>query len=111
MTDEPLVPGARLLLKSATRTTRAVVRSLDSRLDVVSLAHVGGPPELGLNEIGRVTIRTADPLVVDDYADDRTTGSFLLVDELTSATVGAGMIGPDPVHDAGRATASAATPS
>jgi sulfate adenylyltransferase subunit 1 len=111
MTDEPLVPGARLLLKSATRTTRAIVKSLDSRLDVVSLAHVPGPSELGLNEIGRVTIRTADPLAVDDYADDRTTGSFLLVDELTSATVGAGMIGPDPVHDAGQSTSPAATPA
>jgi len=100
MGEEPLRPGARVLLKSATRTTRAVVEGLDSVLDVTSLAHVPAGPELRLNEIARVTLRTAEPLAVDDYAQDRTTGSFILVDELTSGTVGAGMVGPDPVGDA-----------
>jgi sulfate adenylyltransferase subunit 1 len=103
MTEEPLHAGARLLLKSSTRTTRVVVRSLDSRLDIVGLHRDPGPAQLRLNEIGRVSIRTADPLAVDDYEQDRTTGSFVLIDELTLGTVAAGMIGPDPVSELGGA--------
>ena len=53
-----------------------------------------GATELGLNDIGRVRLRTTQPLFVDDYARNRVTGRFILVDEATNATVGAGMLTP-----------------
>jgi bifunctional enzyme CysN/CysC len=91
MTDAPLRPGARLLVKHATRTVKAIVTSLQDRLDVTDLARQ--PAEaLHLNDIGRVTLRVAQPLAVEPYAVDRTTGAFVLVDETTGSTVGAGMV-------------------
>src|SRR3712207_5866520 len=92
MTDEPLRPGSRLLVKHTTRTAKAVVKTLDERLDVATFEPVPAT-ELGLNDIGRVTLRTAQPLFADDYAENRATGAFILVDELTGATAGAGMVG------------------
>jgi len=93
MTERPLTTRGRYLLKHTTRTTKAVVESIEWRLDVNSLEHhepaAGG---LALNEIGRVELRVATPLVFDPYSRNRTTGSFILVDEATYATVGAGMI-------------------
>ena len=52
--------------------------------------------QLGLNDIGRVSLRTASPLAVDPYAEDRTTGAFLVVDVATGTTLGAGMVGGQP---------------
>jgi bifunctional enzyme CysN/CysC len=92
MTDEPLRPGSRVLVKHTTRTAKAVVRTLDERLDVTTLESVPAT-ELALNDIGRVTLRTAQPLFADDYAENRATGSFILIDELSGATAGAGMVG------------------
>jgi bifunctional enzyme CysN/CysC len=92
MTDEPLRPGSRVLVKHTTRTSKAVVRALDSRLDVATLSPVPAT-ELALNDIGTVTLRTAQPLFADDYAENRATGAFVLIDELTGATAGAGMVG------------------
>jgi bifunctional enzyme CysN/CysC len=92
MTDEPLRPGSRVLVKHTTRTSKAVVQGLDSRLDVATLTPVPAT-ELGLNDIGTVTLRTAQPLFADDYAENRATGAFVLIDELTGATAGAGMVG------------------
>ena len=92
MTDEPLRPGSRVLVKHTTRTAKAVVRTLDQRLDVATFEPVPAT-ELGLNDIGRVTLRTAQPLFADEYAENRATGAFILIDELTGATAGAGMVG------------------
>jgi bifunctional enzyme CysN/CysC len=92
MADAPLVPGRRLLLKHTTRTVKAIVSALLDTLDVTNLES-GEPVSFGLNDIGRVTIRTSSPVFVDDYNVDRTTGAFVLVDEATGATVGAGMVG------------------
>ena len=92
MADEPLRPGTRLLVKHTTRTAKAVVRTLDQRLDMATFDPVPAT-ELGLNDIGTVTLRTAQPLFADDYAENRATGAFILVDELTGATAGAGMVG------------------
>jgi bifunctional enzyme CysN/CysC len=92
MSSTPLHAGARLLVKHTTRTAKAVVTSLHDRLDVTTLERE--PVEaLALNDIGRITLRTATPLAVDPYADDRTTGAFVLVDDVTGATVAAGMVG------------------
>ena len=92
MADAPLVAGRKLLLKHTTRTVKAVVTELLDTLDVATLTS-GATSQLALNGIGRVSIRTAAPVFVDDYADDRTTGAFVLVDDVSGATVAAGMVG------------------
>ena len=92
MADAPLVPGRRVLLKHTTRSVKAIVSALLDTLDVTNLQS-GAATSFGLNDIGRVTIRTSSPVFVDDYNVDRTTGAFVLIDEATGATVGAGMVG------------------
>jgi len=80
------------VIKHTTRTARAVVRELRYRLDVNTLHRDESAEELGLNDIGRVRFRTTQPLFVDEYRRNRTTGGFILIDEATNATVAAGMI-------------------
>ncbi len=92
MADGPLRPGARLAIKHATHTARAIVDALDDRVDVGTLQRETAPAELALNDIGRVRLRTSKPLAFDPYARNRATGSFILIDEATNDTVGAGMI-------------------
>jgi bifunctional enzyme CysN/CysC len=92
MTDEPLVYGARLAIKHTTRWARCRVQHLHYRLDVNTLHRDREAKSLGLNEIGRVDLRTTLPLFYDEYRRNRSTGSFILVDESTNVTVGAGMI-------------------
>jgi sulfate adenylyltransferase subunit 1 len=100
LSDRPLRAGDRVLVKHTTRVVKAIVASVNHRLDIETLAHE--PAEsLGLNEIGGLTLRVAGPLSVDDYADDRLTGSFLVIDEHDGQTLAAGLVG-DPI-----ATASA----
>jgi bifunctional enzyme CysN/CysC len=94
MTDQPLRPRQRLAVKHTTRTVRAMVKDLVYRLDVNTLHRETEAAELGLNDIGRVRLRTTQPLFVDDYLRNRVTGRFILVDEATNATVGAGMLTP-----------------
>jgi sulfate adenylyltransferase large subunit len=92
MTNAPLRPRAKLAIKHTTRMGRALVKDIQYRLDVNTLHRDQDTKELGLNEIGRVQLRTTVPLLCDPYAKNRTTGSFILVDEATGVTVGAGMI-------------------
>jgi len=92
MADAPLVVGRTLLLKHTTRTVKAMVTELHDTLDVATLTS-GATAGLALNDIGRITLRLAAPVFVDDYADDRTTGPSVLVDPVTGATVAAGMVG------------------
>jgi len=87
-----LTAGGKYAIKHTSRWARALVRSLNYRLDVNTLHRHEDATELSLNEIGRVTLRTTQPLFFDEYRRNRTTGSFILVDEHTNATVGAGMI-------------------
>jgi bifunctional enzyme CysN/CysC len=94
MTDEPLRPRQRIAVKHTTRTARAMVKELSYRLDVNTLHRDQEATELGLNDIGRVRLRVTQPLFVDDYTRNRVTGRFILVDEATNATVGAGMLTP-----------------
>jgi len=91
MGETPLRPGARLVIKHTTRTTRARVEELEYQVDVNTLEHRPAD-ELALNEIGRARIRTGSPLMVDPYARNRTTGSFILIDEASNDTVAAGMV-------------------
>jgi sulfate adenylyltransferase large subunit len=91
MSDKPLQPRGRYSIKHTTRTARAVVEEIEHRVDVNTLEHVPAA-ELGLNEIGRIRLRCSAPLVVDAYSRNRTTGSFILIDESTNDTVAAGMV-------------------
>jgi bifunctional enzyme CysN/CysC/sulfate adenylyltransferase subunit 1 len=92
MTNEPLRPRQKLAIKHTTRSGRALVKDIQYRLDVNTLHRDKETKELGLNEIGRVQLRTTVPLLCDPYSKNRTTGSFILIDEATGVTVGAGMI-------------------
>ncbi|WP_148572980.1 sulfate adenylyltransferase subunit 1 [Nocardioides caldifontis] len=92
MTNTPLSPRQKLAIKHTTRTGRALVKDIQYRLDVNTLHRDQDTKQLGLNEIGRVQLRTTVPLLCDPYVKNRTTGSFILIDEATGVTVGAGMI-------------------
>ncbi|MFC7545106.1 sulfate adenylyltransferase subunit 1 [Plantactinospora sp. GCM10030261] len=88
----PLTVGGRYAVKHTTRSARAVVRDLHYRLDINSLHRDETATGLTLNEIGRVRLRTTVPLLADEYRRNRATGGFILIDETTNRTVGAGMI-------------------
>jgi sulfate adenylyltransferase large subunit len=92
MTDAPLRAGARYAIKHATHAARVIVDEVIDHVDVHTLAPDPDAHELGLNDIGRVRLRTSKPMAFDAYADNRATGSFILIDEATNDTVGAGMI-------------------
>ncbi len=92
MSSTPLKARQKLAIKHTTRTARTMIKDVQYRLDVNSLHRDLETKELGLNEIGRVQLRTTVPLLCDAYEKNRTTGSFILIDEATGATVGAGMI-------------------
>ncbi|MET9647140.1 sulfate adenylyltransferase subunit 1 [Streptomyces syringium] len=91
--DRPLRVGDRVLLKHTTRTVKAIVKDIPSRLTLGDLSQHPAPGELAANDIGRVVLRTAEPLALDAYADSRRTGSFLLVDPADGTTLTAGMAG------------------
>jgi sulfate adenylyltransferase large subunit len=91
MSDQPLQARGRYSIKHTTRTARAIVEEIEHRIDINTLEHVPAT-RLGLNEIGRVQLRCSSALVVDPYSRNRTTGSFILIDESTNDTVAAGMI-------------------
>jgi sulfate adenylyltransferase large subunit len=93
LAEEPLRPRG-YLLKHTTRTTRALVE-VTGVLDV-GTAQPAPADGLSLNDIGRVRIRTADAVALDDYATNRRTGAFILLDEASGATVAGGMAGPLP---------------
>ncbi len=96
LADRPLRPGARVLVKHGTRTVRAIVTELTGRLDLHTLTHVGAPEALDLNEIGGARLRLAEPLAVDDYATDRHTGGFLVIDASDGNTLAAGLVAKGP---------------
>ena len=93
MTDaRTLTPRSRLVVKHTTRTVKAIVRDLHYRLDVNSLHRDEAATQLGLNEIGRVTLRLTQPVFADPYTRNRATGGLILIDEATNATVGAAVL-------------------
>jgi len=110
--DRPLDPGNRILLRVATRTVPALVSRVGPRLDVATLTWEP-VDRLRLNDIGRIDVRTAEPVAVDDFRDDRHTGGFLLVDQADGSSLAAGMTGDPPVavphlsHRPNRATTPA----
>ncbi len=101
--DAALEPGRDYVIKHTTRTTRVRVTELDYRLDVNTLHRDKSATALKLNELGRVTLRSQVPLLLDEYSRNPATGSFILIDPDTNGTVAAGMV-RDTVPAAGRAS-------
>ncbi|MGW5523288.1 sulfate adenylyltransferase subunit 1 [Gordonia sp. NPDC003950] len=93
LADKPLRPGARVLLKHGTRTTQAIVGALDALFDEQNLSVSETPDTVELNQIGRISIQTAEPIPADDYQVNRESGSFLLIDPQGGNTLAAGLVG------------------
>ena len=92
MSDRPLKERGRYAIKHTTHWVRGMVTELQYRLDVNTLHREENPESLGLNDIGRVRFRAMAPIFYDTYERNRSTGSFIVVDETTNETVGAGML-------------------
>ncbi|MCG8926876.1 sulfate adenylyltransferase subunit 1 [Lentzea sp. CC55] len=102
LAEKPLRPGARVLVKHGTRTVQAMVTDLRDRFDEQRLSSVDSPGSLELNEIGRVALRLAEPVPLDDYSSSRRTGSFLVIDASDGSTLAAGLVGaPLPLLENG----------
>jgi sulfate adenylyltransferase subunit 1 len=99
LSAEPLSKHSRVLLKHTTRTTRAIVSAVDGVLDLDAVRIIPAH-DLGLNDIGRLRIRTAEPIAAEPYARHRRTGAFLLIDAQSGQTLAAGMVG-DPLAGEG----------
>jgi sulfate adenylyltransferase large subunit len=93
LNERPLRAGGRYVIKHTTRGATAIVDELQDVVDVHTLERANAPEQLALNDIGRVRLRTSTPLAFDSYRSNRRTGSFILIDEATNETVGAGMVG------------------
>lgn len=92
MNDKPLQPRGKYKLKHTTRDARAIVKDVRYKVDINTLHRVENDKSLGLNDIGRVHLRTTVPLLHDSYSRNRLTGSLIMIDEFTNETVAAGMI-------------------
>jgi bifunctional enzyme CysN/CysC/sulfate adenylyltransferase subunit 1 len=94
MHARPLQPGKKYYLKHTTHTVQVVVTELLSKLNMATLDREAGPAALAMNDIGEIRLQSARPLVFDGYATNRLTGSFILIEQGTNATVAAGMLLP-----------------
>jgi sulfate adenylyltransferase subunit 1 len=92
LAEAPLSPARTYLLRHTTREVKAKVSVIHHRLDVNSLEHEAAT-QLQMNDIAHLTLKLAQPIFPDAYAENRATGAFILIDESTNNTVGAGMIG------------------
>ncbi|MFM7074183.1 MAG: sulfate adenylyltransferase subunit CysN [Planctomycetota bacterium] len=91
MSEDPMVPGKSYWIKQATKSAPGMISTLRYQIDVNSLHRVDAPT-LGLNEIGRCSLTLNQPVAFDAYRRNRSTGAFIVIDRVTNATVGAGMI-------------------
>ncbi|WP_079241734.1 sulfate adenylyltransferase subunit 1 [Chryseobacterium indologenes] len=90
--QKPLQPGNKYLLQQNSRLVKAVVKEVDYKINVNTLIREQADGEIKLNEIVKVTLRTAQPLVYDSFTNNKTTGSAILVDETSNSTVAACII-------------------
>ncbi|KZB85452.1 sulfate adenylyltransferase subunit 1 [Amycolatopsis regifaucium] len=93
LSAKALKPGARVLVKHGARTVQAIVDELHARFDEQTLSSVDEPDTLELNDIGRVTLRLAEAIGVDDYGVSPRTGAFLVIDPKDGDTLAAGLVG------------------
>ncbi len=89
---KPMAHRAKLLLRHTTQETKAIVQEVKYHVDINTLHKIEGVDSFSINDIGRITLRTAAPLLYDSYRRNRSTGSFILIDPGTNETVAAGMI-------------------
>jgi sulfate adenylyltransferase subunit 1 len=94
MNVRPLQPNKKYFLKHGTQTVQAIVTQIENRIDFNTLEPQANPPALAMNDIGVIRIKTSKPLVFDGYTTNRLTGSFILIEPGTNATVAAGMLFP-----------------
>jgi len=92
LNEKPIVPGGKYAIRHTTKDARCIVKSIRYKVDINTLHKIEDDLTLGLNEIGRIQVRTTQPFFYDSYKINRGTGSVILVDENTNETVGAGMI-------------------
>jgi sulfate adenylyltransferase subunit 1 len=92
LAEQPLDLRRKYLIKHTTRLVKALITRIDHRVDINTLQLVDGISELHMNDIARLGIKVQQPLVIDGYASNRTTGNFIIIDEVTNNTVAAGMI-------------------
>jgi sulfate adenylyltransferase subunit 1 len=90
--EKKLVVNGKYIIRHTTREAKSVIRGVRYKVNINTLHKAEGDLEIGMNEIGRIQLRTAVPLIADSYQRNRATGSFILIDEFTNATVAAGMI-------------------
>jgi len=92
LNKKPLQPGGKYAIKHTTQEARCIIKEVKYKVNINTLHRAEGDKEIGLNDIGRIHIRTTQPLFYDSYKRNRSTGSLILIDEYTNETVGAGMI-------------------
>jgi len=92
LNEKPMAINGKYALKHTTEDRRCIVKSVDYKMDINTLEHNTEDKHVGLNDIAKVTLKTANPLYFDSYNNNRITGSLVLIDEGTNETVGAGMI-------------------
>src|SRR3990172_8737203 len=92
LSEQPLDRRRKYVIKHATKTVKAYLTRIDHRVDVNTLQLIDGMSQLNMNDIARVGVKVQQPLVIDSYARNRATGSFIVIDEATNNTVAAGMI-------------------
>ncbi len=92
MHPRALQPGRKYFLKHTSNTVQAIVTSIENRINFQTFEPEAAPAELAMNDVGEIRLRTAKPLVYDAYAINRLTGSFILIEQGTNATVAAGML-------------------
>ncbi|MEJ6748741.1 MAG: sulfate adenylyltransferase subunit CysN [Flavobacteriales bacterium] len=92
MNEKKMIPGGKYTVRHTSQTARCIIKEVKYKMDINSLHRNEEDREIGLNDIGRITIRTTKPLFFDSYTRNRNTGSIILVDEATNETVAAGMI-------------------
>jgi sulfate adenylyltransferase subunit 1 len=92
LNDKKMIPGGKYVLKHTTKEVRCIIKDVRYKVNISNLEEIHDNKEIGLNDIGRILIKTTSPLFFDSYSKNRSTGSLILVDEFTNETVGAGMI-------------------
>ena len=92
LNEKKLAVRGKYAIKHTTKDARCIVKEVKYKVNINTLHRIEDDTEIGLNDIGRITIRTTSPLLYDSYKKNRTTGSLILIDEFTNETVGAGMI-------------------
>ena len=92
MNEKKMIPRGKYTIRHTSQTVRCIIKDVKYKMDINTLHRLEEDKEIGLNDIGRITIRTTKPLFFDTYRRNRNTGSVIIIDEATNETVGAGMI-------------------